>query len=203
MSKFSAFFNNYFRKKLFYILIGVWILTTSQQCTDTISDACGSYTTKPGVVKIILTLNTNIPSGSVRPVTQIFNGINNVVNVQGSLYYTNPTVFGLKSETYALCNGTPRFRTTCCVSRTNNCLTVENQTPFELNMVYQGAFKSKITVRALSLLPNYTSYVLYEGSFDIDATTGTPPSIVYCNLIYKQSYSSSSIPSNYLCDYNE
>lgn len=191
------------KKNLSFCLIFIWMLTTSQQCSDTITDACGSYVTKPNVIKIILTLNTGIPNGRPRPIVQTVGGINNVINIQGSLYYINPTIFGLKSETYAMCNGIPRYKTSCCVSTANSCLPVENQTPYELNMIYQGAFKSKITVRALSLVSNYSTYDLYEGSFDIDATTGTPPSVVYCNLTYKRMYYSSNIPPSYLCDYNE
>lgn len=118
------------------------------------------------------------------------------------MYYLNPTVFGLKCESYVLCNGKPRYRYTCCVSRTNSCITNENQTPFDLNVQYFSALKSKITIRALSLTSNYSTYDLYEGSFDFDATMGTPPSVFYCNLVYKRMYYSSDIPSNYLCDYN-
>ncbi len=191
------------RKHLCFSLLFIWTLTTSQQCNNTISDACGNYTTKPGVVKVILTLNTIIPTGRPRPLTLSINGVDNVVNIQGSLFAANPTMLGLKSETYALCNGVPRFRSTCCMSNTNSCLTVEDQTPYQAIVLYQGAFKSKITVRAISLTANYSAYDLYEGSFDIDATLGTPSLLAYCNLSYKKTYNSANIPASYLCDYNE
>jgi hypothetical protein len=139
------------------------------------------------------TLNTNIPSGRPRPVVQNINGINNVINVQGSLFYDNSTIFGIKAESYAMCNGIPRFRGVCCITKTETgCLTVGDETAFQITATIPSTFKCKITIRAVSMASpssdGYGTFDVYEGTFDIDPTSGIPPSNTICNMMYIRQY---------------
>lgn len=181
--------NNKFKVLL---IILVWICCTAQQCSGSLTDACGSYTTNPFVVKITPTINLlSKPSNVPFPVIQNFGNISNAINIQASIFSPDPksTIFGIKSETYALCNGVPRFSNSCCMTKTfNGCYSSGQENIYQLSMIYQGAFKSKITVRAIvdNHMPNafLTGSFLFEGSIDMDATTGTPPSEIICELKY-------------------
>lgn len=185
----------YYYKIRFLILLVLWSCCTAQQCNGTISDACGSYTTQPYVIKITPTINlSSKPLNVPFPVIQNNGNISNAINIQGSLYSPSPkkTMFGLKSETYALCNGTPRYLAKCCITSTSNgCYFSGQENIYQLSMIFQGTFKSKITVRAIvqnfeSIQGLLSGSFLFEGTFDIDATTGTPPTEVVCPLKFIQ-----------------
>lgn len=180
----------YISKKPIYLLMVIWTLTTSQQCTNT--DACGSYTFDLVFLKIIPTLNTTIPNGRPRPIVQTLNGMNNVINVQGSLYYVNNTIFGIKVESYALCNGIPRFSSACCITKTDGCLTLGDETAFQITATLPSTLKCKITIRAVTMASpgndGYGTFDVYEGSFDVEPISGTPPINNICNIVYKRYY---------------
>ncbi len=177
--------------KLCLILIS-WSVCSAQQCTGTITDACGSYVTQPNVIKITPVIQlSGMPSSIPYPVLQNNGYLTNAINIQGSLNSSSPkaTIFGIKSETYALCNGIPRFANACCITRSNNgCYFSGQENIYQLSAVYQGAFKSKITIRAI--VDNHeqngflTGSFLYEGIFDIDPSIGTLPLEAICNLKY-------------------
>jgi len=198
--------NNFFKRNPILILMVIWILTSSQQCTKT--DACGSYNFDPVFLKIMPTLNTNIPSGFVRPVVQTINGLDNVINVQGSILYVHNTIFGIKVESYASCNGVSRFKSTCCITRNEGgCLTISGETPYQITATIPSTLKCKVTIRAITNVgagfDGVGSFSLYEGTLDVDPVSGTPPSNTLCNLTFRRSYSGWQDVATQYCLFNQ
>lgn len=197
--------DNLFKRYPILILMIVWTLTSADQCTNT--DACGSYTFDPIFLKIMPTLNTNIPSGRPRPLVQTFNGINNVINVQGSLFYANNTIFGIKVESYAMCNGVPRFRGVCCITKTEaGCITLGDETAYQITATLPSTLKCKVTIRAVTMAnassDGYGSFDLYEGSFDVEPISSSPPSNSICNIVYKRYYNGYEGSAKQYCLFN-
>ena len=104
----------YLNKRIHFFLVFIWILTTSQQCTNT-TDACGTFPNNINTATISLTLITNIPSGVPRPFTEIIVPyLNPLINICKSTNSTPATVFNIKIESYLQCNGIPRSKITAC-----------------------------------------------------------------------------------------
>jgi len=189
-----------------YILMTIWTLTSAEQCTNT--DACGSYNFNPIALKIIPTLNTAIPYGRARPVVQSSGGIDNVINVQASLWHSNNTLFGIKVESYALCNGIPRFKSYCCISRNENgCLAVGDETAYQVTATLPSTLKCKLTIRAVSNVAanadGVGTFDVYEGFVDIEPISGSPPTNTICNLVYKKKYSGWQEEAKQYCLFNQ
>jgi len=179
--------------KIYGILIFLWILSSAQQCSRT--DSCGTYSYDVGTVKASLVLNGTIPSNAYKPITQNIANLSNSINIQGSIWnYAPNTIFGIQVESYDKCNGVPRFKSNCCITKDNtSCLTFNDETINQVTIGFQSAFKCKVTIRAVCLFNNNQRtdrYVdMYEGSFDIDPTsTSTPPSNTVCYLSYTRRY---------------
>lgn len=173
-----------YRYYIYFACVFVWTLFTAQQCQTT--DACGSYSYEGRRILVTPVLYKSY-SSLPKPVTQLFNGVSNVINIQGSLWYLHPTVFGIKVESYAQCNGVPRFISTCCIKKdANSCYLIGDENIYQLSVFYRTNFKCKVTIRAITSDANYDSYpdgtYLYEGSFDIDANSTIENS--YCTLQY-------------------
>lgn len=183
----------------------IWTVTSADQCTNT--DACGSYSFNPLLFKVTPTLGAFIPYGRPRPIVTNLNGINNVINVQGSLFYANNTYFGIKVESYAVCNGVPRFKSACCITKSENgCLTTGDETAYQISATLPSTYKCKVTIRAVSIVNSgegYGTSDLYEGIIDIDPTSASPPTNSYCNLIYKRMYNADPNGAKQICLFNQ
>lgn len=180
--------------KIYSVLIFLWILSSAQQCTKT--DSCGTYTYDVGAIKSTLVLNSTIPSNSYKPIIQNIANLPNSINIQGSLWSDETTIFGIQVESYDKCNGVPRFKSNCCITKSNNsCLTNNDEAINQVTVFYQTAFKCKVTIRAVCYYDgsNYATHGyfndMYEGSFDIDPTSSTtPPTNTVCTLVFKRRY---------------
>jgi len=179
--------------KIHSVILLMWILTNAEQCTTT--DSCGTFNYNIGAIKATLTINGPIPSGRYSPIIQTIANIPNSVNIQGSLWHTMPTTkFGIQVESYDKCNGIPRYKSNCCITKTNNgCLVLNDEAVNQITVGYQTTFKCKVTIRAICLYDVSVStdrkFDLYEGSFDIDPTSSiSPPTNTTCNLFYKKMY---------------
>jgi len=186
--------------KIYGILIFLWILSSAQQCSRT--DSCGTYSYDVGIVKASLVLNGTVPSNVYKPITQIIENQPNSINIQGSLWYEETTNFGIQVESYDKCNGIPRFKSNCCITKNNNsCVTTNDEAINQVTISYQTAFKCKVTIRAIcyyngsGLARLGYFYDLYEGVFDIDPTSAIPPTNTICNLIYKRRYDYGTNPT--------
>jgi hypothetical protein len=180
--------------KIYSILMFLWILSSAQQCTST--DSCGTYNYNVDTIKASLVITGTIPNNVYTPILQNINNIPNSINIQGSLWNNEPTIFGIKVESYATCNGIPRFSSICCITKENNqCLTLNDESINQVTVGYKSAYKCKVTIRAISKysfsgLHRLGSYIdMYEGGFDIDPTSTTPPTNTICNLVFTRRYS--------------
>ncbi len=179
--------------KIYATLLFVWTLLSAQQCTNT--DSCGTYNYNVGAIKAILVINNTIPSNTYKPVLQNIANNPNSINIQGSLWSDETTTFGIQVESSDKCNGVPRFKSNCCITKNNNpCVTTNDEAINQVTIAYQTAFKCKVTIRAIcyyngsGLARLGYFYDLYEGVFDIDPTSAIPPTNTICNLIYKRRY---------------
>lgn len=171
----------YLNKKIHLFVVLIWILTTSQQCTNT--DACGTFPNNINTANISLTLTTNIPSGVPRPFTEIIVPyLNPLINICKSTNSTPATVFNIKTESYLQCNGVPRSKITACITAAQSCPTTNVG---DLQIAWNSYFRNKVTIRAISYYGLRHDafniyYAIYEGSFDIEANQ---TSLSFDNLI--------------------
>ena len=186
--------------RIYGTLLFLWMLSSAQQCSRT--DSCGTYNYDVGAIKALLVLNATSPTNVYKPIIQNIANQANSINIQGSLWNEETTNFGIQVESYDKCNGVPRFKSNCCITKNNNsCITSNDDAVNQVTVAYQTGFKSKVTIRAIcyydgsGLARLGYSKDVYEGSFDIDPTASTtPPTNIICNLTFKRRYDSGTNP---------
>ena len=170
----------------------IWTVTSADQCTVGGTDACGDFPNSIGSGVVRLLLNTNIPTGAPRPITVTVTPlVAPVINIKKSLEATPiKTFFSIKVESYELCNGVPRYKNVCCNSSLSTCFTMTNE--LEIPIIWNSYFNNKVSIRAISTLfggvaPNfYTTYSVYETSFDIASNISSFGSISYKDMVFKK-----------------
>ena len=179
MEKFiTPLFVNVFKRNLSFSLIFLWLITTSQQCSDT-TDSCGTFPNNVSIGHVRLSLVTNIPSGAPRPFTEVvppYLANIPIINICKSTNSTPATAFRIKIESYAQCNGVPRSKVTGCKTAQDSPCPTTNVA--DLQIAWNSFFKNKVTITAISFFNEVASqghmyYAIYEGTMDIEANVTT------------------------------
>lgn len=153
----------------YLIWIFIWCIGTAQECSETSTDACGSFPNNHSIGNIKMTLITNIPYGAPRPFLTTSSPA--YIDICKSTNSSPATVFNIKVESYVQCNGIPRSRITGCKTASEGCSSTSTN---DLQIIWNPSFKNKVSIKAISyfgIRPDAYNiyYGIYEGSMDIEA----------------------------------